>query len=275
MNLATFCAIPALYISAIFTIGTFAARQSRAGCLSGLAACVLILGAGRAAMPSLAQYTTPGVSLLFANMFYGNQTPAKLLPFVAAERPDIIVVVESSPQERSILQANLSGRYRYQFFYGETHVMSRFPLVDKGYLPIGHTVQGFLVNTPQGPLDLEIVHFSRPWPYANTRDPRSNPPDQIKLFLNHLKGRDTASTVVVGDFNATPNSRLMRQLEKGANLRVLGAPVGTWPANFPGYLRLNFDNALFGKSLGVTRRRVGPNTGSDHRPILIDVHRQK
>jgi endonuclease/exonuclease/phosphatase (EEP) superfamily protein YafD len=81
--------------------------------------------------------------------------------------------------------------------------------------------------------------------------------------------RDPA--IVVGDLNATPWSTGMRRLA-GRNLgfRSRVAPwAPTWRAG--SLFAIPIDHALVTAPLAVTRRAVGPDVGSDHRPLEVTV----
>ncbi len=78
--------------------------------------------------------------------------------------------------------------------------------------------------------------------------------------------------LLVGDLNATPWSAGMRILTKGSALRLPPPSLvwsPTWMARSP--LAIPIDHALAAPPLAVIRRDVGPDVGSDHRPIVVDV----
>jgi len=209
--------------------------------------------------------------LLFANMFYDNKKPELLLAWIGKTDPDTIVLVESGPTERRVLGTALSKKYRQEFFYGETHVFSKYPFKDLGYHPIGHTLQGLLVASPLGPIDLEVVHLSRPWPFSKPRDARQNTDTQRTALIDALATYPSGNMIVLGDFNGSANGLTAYTLRRRLQLRAAPGAIGTWPSILPGLLRVNFDNVLTGKELVVTRRMVGPPIGSDHRPIIVDI----
>ena len=80
--------------------------------------------------------------------------------------------------------------------------------------------------------------------------------------------------VVIGDYNASTYSALPGRLKKLANLRDARgdlAMVGTYPADLPAPLRIATDNALISRGLTQTELEVGPDIGSDHRPIRVTL----
>jgi endonuclease/exonuclease/phosphatase (EEP) superfamily protein YafD len=77
--------------------------------------------------------------------------------------------------------------------------------------------------------------------------------------------------LLIGDLNATPWSAGMRIITSGRlGFRSLAAPwEPTWRARWP--VAVPIDHALVTAPLVITRRSVGPEVGSDHRPIDITV----
>ena len=99
---------------------------------------------------------------------------------------------------------------------------------------------------------------------------------------------DDMPVVVLGDFNATPTSRALTPLTR-AGLRNAAAGFGlhgTWPARtpkqvtdlfpltdaeVPAPLALPIDHILVSGDVQVRHHQVGPELGSDHRPVLADL----
>ena len=82
-----------------------------------------------------------------------------------------------------------------------------------------------------------------------------------------------APAVVVGDFNLTQYSPLYCRLMRGTgarNVRAGFGPLGTWPVWVP-WLRLPLDQGLVQGGPNVVNCTLGPNVGSDHLPLLLDL----
>lgn len=80
-------------------------------------------------------------------------------------------------------------------------------------------------------------------------------------------------TVLLGDLNATPWSRPFVRLLGASGLRDTRQGLGV-AASFPsvlGWAGLPIDHALVSPGVGVARREVGRDVGSDHRPIVLDL----
>lgn len=87
--------------------------------------------------------------------------------------------------------------------------------------------------------------------------------------------RDAAAapvSLLVGDFNATPWSRVMIGLKKAGLRRVdCGAPwASTWRSKLP-LAGIPIDHAYIGSDVRGATCRVGPDIGSDHYPLIIDL----
>lgn len=76
--------------------------------------------------------------------------------------------------------------------------------------------------------------------------------------------------MVIGDFNATPWSASMKAFTRDTRLQntsqgtIFGATWNVWQPH-----RLLIDHALLSSQWTLLAREVGPDIGSDHRPLLI------
>lgn len=82
-----------------------------------------------------------------------------------------------------------------------------------------------------------------------------------------------APTILLGDLNCTPWSPAFGRLLAGAGLRDSSRGRGlhpTWFSDIP-FIGLPIDQVLIGPLIGVRERRVGPDVGSDHYPVIADL----
>jgi endonuclease/exonuclease/phosphatase (EEP) superfamily protein YafD len=82
-----------------------------------------------------------------------------------------------------------------------------------------------------------------------------------------------APTILLGDLNCTPWSPAFDQLLAAAGLRDSSRGRGlhpTWFSDIP-FVGLPIDQVLVGPGIGVRSRRVGPDVGSDHFPVIADL----
>lgn len=79
--------------------------------------------------------------------------------------------------------------------------------------------------------------------------------------------------VIAGDLNASPFSAPLRRLLAGADLvdsqRGFGVQA-SWPTSLP-WPRIAIDHVLHDRSLTTVARALGPDLGSDHLPVVVDL----
>ncbi len=81
-------------------------------------------------------------------------------------------------------------------------------------------------------------------------------------------------TVIVGDLNNTPWSPTFQEVLRRGQLydgrRGFGLQA-SWPQWLPSFLRLTIDQTIVTDPAMVQWRGLGKATGSDHRPVVIDI----
>src|SRR5262249_6462450 len=87
------------------------------------------------------------------------------------------------------------------------------------------------------------------------------------------RARDAGgSRIIIGDLNSTDGSAHFRDLLRVSGLRDSRLGFGrqpSWPTM--GFYRIAIDHALVSDDLAVVDRRPGPNVGSDHFPLILDL----
>jgi endonuclease/exonuclease/phosphatase (EEP) superfamily protein YafD len=132
----------------------------------------------------------------------------------------------------------------------------------------GLAVGEVTIRGPDGPFRFMAVHLTRPWPLDGRVHAQR---DQTKRLARRIKAGEHERLVIVGDFNASAASAILRRFSKEAGVVNAPARLGTWPTPMPGQLSIAIDNAFVGPRMTVLSRKVGPANGSDHRPIVVTV----
>jgi len=91
--------------------------------------------------------------------------------------------------------------------------------------------------------------------------------------LAQFISQQTDSVILVGDLNTTPWSWVFQDFLRTAGLRDSRLGFGlqrSWPVGSR-ILRIPIDHCLVSPAIAVRKRRVGPDIGSDHYPIIIDI----
>jgi endonuclease/exonuclease/phosphatase (EEP) superfamily protein YafD len=82
---------------------------------------------------------------------------------------------------------------------------------------------------------------------------------------------DEVATVVLGDFNLPVESTIYQRYWGDMRNAFTSAGFGFGYTRFAGWIRARIDHILVGSRLRVARAFVGPDFGSDHRPMIADL----
>jgi endonuclease/exonuclease/phosphatase (EEP) superfamily protein YafD len=212
--------------------------------------------------------------ILVANVLVENPDHEALVRLIRREDPDVVALVELSDDWLADLA---SVRRDYPFGVsapdgarGLALWFRRPPLSADGPerpSPDGWPLLHAVVELGGRPRHLWLVHPSSPlrrW-------------DKYRGFpeldaLARRIGRAGGSQVVVGDLNTTAASPHFADFLVLTGLRDsrLGfGPQGSWPSWSP--YRIAIDHAFLSADLAAAGRRLGPDIGSDHFPLILEV----
>jgi endonuclease/exonuclease/phosphatase (EEP) superfamily protein YafD len=241
---------------------------------AGLLACInlayvapLYLGA-----PPRAPGDDPGLRAVVFNV--GRAHPDSVRPFLRSVDADIVVLLEidrgwvGALEELAKTNPHVCTRVRQDSF--GIGLYSRLPLTEARIAEIGRAdVPSVLAmaRTEAGPLRIIGTH---PVPPIGARLSRRRN-RQLRQLAGHVP--PDMSTILLGDLNNTPWNHHFRALLRRSGLQDSARGFGvqpTWPtAHF--LLRVPIDHCLHSPDLRVLRRRVGPDLGSDHYPVIVDL----
>jgi endonuclease/exonuclease/phosphatase (EEP) superfamily protein YafD len=93
--------------------------------------------------------------------------------------------------------------------------------------------------------------------------------EHVDRLIGELSSRP-GPRILAGDFNLTPFSYKLGKLAHAAGLRRHGTFLASWPSDFA-MPALLIDNVLSTPDFTSVAMRVGPDLGSDHRPVIADI----
>ena len=212
------------------------------------------------------------------NLFAGNRQYERVRTFLVESRPDVVVLMEVTPRWLQELRRVRDAEYPYAVERARDDAFgialwSRLPLKNARIAEIGGRLPSAVADVQVGGKTIVIVgtHPSTPrhprWARQRNR--------QLTALPDFLAKRNNegASVVLLGDMNTTPWSPYFQRLLKEAHLTDSARGYGiqpTWPT-MVWYLRIPIDHCLLSPDLRAVRRQVGPDVGSDHFPLLVDV----
>jgi endonuclease/exonuclease/phosphatase (EEP) superfamily protein YafD len=211
------------------------------------------------------------VRLLSLNVLTENLHYAKAARLIADERPDVIALVEVNRAWLDALAPSVEGYARIEAsredhfgvaLYVRGQVRGEVRELTNG------TPNIFAEASVDGAVfRVVVVH---PTPPMSGRLQNA-----LMRYFAELGAevRGDPRVVVAGDFNATPWSRTFATMMNTSRLCDTRAGFGvqaTRPAD--GWLlRIPIDHVLTSCAIGVRDRRIGPDVGSDHLPVVVDL----
>lgn len=256
-------------VAAVLGLIAAALLRSRLVVGLGVIVCGLVLAAG---WPQWAPTTgtpeagSPGFTLYSANLLVRNDDVDAIATSIAGSNADVVVLVEVGPATIGAIDTVLAG-YPHRVFNrddgGQSLIASRRPLRDIGLsIPVLSAV-GAVAETPLGPVTIAGVHMTRPWPYQIQWE-------QIRQATGLADWARTVDGPVIaaGDFNSVSSARIGRIVrDEGRLIPAPGWP-GTWPVRLPAMAGITIDQVYRTPDLALVERRLGRDTGSDHRPVI-------
>jgi len=212
--------------------------------------------------------------MVSANLQFDHHDPMPMLAWLQQTDPDLLVLVELTPAWAQALKPVLD-RYanRIELPHSDAFgigVYSKRPLQTQ---PLRHRppVIAARIGAGAGVFTLFAVHTMPPV------SPRAAQLRDTELSAIAAAAKAAGPRVVVaGDLNATSWSPVFRHALGGDTFIDSRAGLGvqaSWPASWPAFMRIPIDHVLIGRGGGISvlRRELGPDVGSDHRPVLTDL----
>lgn len=185
---------------------------------------------------------------------------------------DVVSLVEMDAKKKKAIIPALKAMYPHSFDcsgreYCELVIVSKYPILQaEGN---GHWVGAPYAQASLGG-EMSGVTFMG---VHTTRFPHSRA--QLKQVRELVRKLETVSgdLIVMGDFNATPFSRVNSTFSEGANLARL-TELPTWPASVQ-IPQLAIDHAFASANFRVIgNQQIGNSAGSDHYPIVLTLARK-
>jgi endonuclease/exonuclease/phosphatase (EEP) superfamily protein YafD len=216
------------------------------------------------------------LTVVTCNLLYEMREPGRMIELLGAADADVLVLLEFTREWDRELGRELWGRYPYRVAEPQRGpfgicLASRVPLSgakvehDREGLPCVAAVveaRGMRV----GLLGVHPMPPIRPDAYGMWREGFASWPGMLARL-------GVVERVVVGDFNATPFCRTFRGFLAEQGLRETSRGYGLESTWFPGRLPfgLPLDHVLVSDGLRVRAYGVGPEAGSDHRWVRVEL----
>jgi endonuclease/exonuclease/phosphatase (EEP) superfamily protein YafD len=204
------------------------------------------------------------------NAYANNHDNSLIAKEIRETNADVVSLVEFGTDKLSALDA-LRDLYPFQLDCNrqtlcEHAILSKYPLYDSLAQNEWDWQGPAYIRASLGPefgnVTVFAMHTSR-FPHARFQF------RQVQNFIKLVENR-TGPMIVMGDFNATPFSRVTQTLSDSLGLtRLTNLP--TWPATY-GFPQLAIDHIFVSKDvIALDQERLGHFAGSDHFPISITL----
>jgi endonuclease/exonuclease/phosphatase (EEP) superfamily protein YafD len=202
------------------------------------------------------------------NTYQNNHDLAAQEKEIARLDADVLTLIEFTAEKMPILD-HLRVQYPYQFDCNampacNLAIISKVPFaaVDAKALWEGPPMITARMGGPLSGLTVMGIHTTRfPHSRAQLR--------QVSALVKALES-ESGKLVMMGDFNATPFSRVTSTLANGLGLNRL-SNVPSWPAAF-GMPQLAIDHVFASRDIRVLgEEQIGEPSGSDHYPIVMTL----
>lgn len=206
-----------------------------------------------------------------ANVQFSNTRREPFRAWLATQPADLLVMQEVT----AAWAAELEGQDAYPFRhvlaredpYGLA-VLSRWPLASVARVDLaGDGLPSLVTVADVGGQPVRILALHTRWPITPALAAAR---DQALASAADLARATDLPLVLLGDLNLTPESPVYARLIERAGLRDVMPGhrwqptwlAGVWP------LALRIDHVLVSPGLCVEQAEVGPEIGSDHRPVI-------
>lgn len=237
-------------------------------------------------MPTRLPVASRTIRIVFANVNAWNAPAPEAVRWFESTDADVVALIECSAEWAGALRdASRAGGVAWVHEHvrigdhpiGGAAIFSRHPLrgaqsliSPEGRFPLIDAV----VEAPSGPLRIIVAH---PMPPIGL-DALEARNAEIRWLAQRCTDSDLP-TAVVADFNDTPFGHALRDFRARSGLSPatdVSGLVTTWPSRMaslplPAVMRIAIDHCFVSADVGVAAFSAGPDIGSDHLPLVIDL----
>lgn len=215
------------------------------------------------------------IRMVSLNLNFQNRDHEKLTEFVNSNGAHVVLLMEVNEHWRNRI-TDLSDSYPHSIAHVQEGnfgmaLLSRIPFIRTEIELVGDFDFPMLVALPaiqDKPLSVIGAH---PPPPVSSRHVSMR--EEYLEELARCVSRQLGNVVVLGDLNTTSWSPLFKSLLRKTGLRDSRRGFGvqpTWPVFIPPLL-IPIDHCLVSPDISVIHRCTGPNVGSDHYPLVVDL----
>jgi endonuclease/exonuclease/phosphatase (EEP) superfamily protein YafD len=207
------------------------------------------------------------IKVIQLNALRHNADVTRVAKWLAAQNPDVVTISEARPDLRDLLIKRVG--WKTAGARGSLMIFTRTPYEGMSRpRPVGSAPLVFVNATyanPTGPIEVLTTHLDRQLGPSVA--------SQIAALESVARQLPRDRMIMTGDFNATPWSAEIRQLDRSLGLARRDRAVPSWPAQVFGrpwpLPLLPIDHVYAGRGWATVSVERGPWLGSDHYPVIV------
>jgi endonuclease/exonuclease/phosphatase (EEP) superfamily protein YafD len=224
-------------------------------------------------LPAASASAGARLRLVSANLLRVNDDARPFIAWLKHIDPELVILLEIDERWRADLDAALAPYpHRIEILRDDNFGIALYSKVARlESVPVLQAWPPMIAARTKHlskPLTLFAVHTAPPITAQMALER-----DRQLAWIATFAKREAAHFIVAGDLNATswaPTFRSLRAAGLVDTRRGFGLH-GTWPNAWPSFLRIAIDHVLVTPDIRTRRREVGPDIGSDHRPVFVEL----
>lgn len=217
---------------------------------------------------------TKPIRAMMMNIYAGNGNTDQVLESIQTADPDILLLEEVTLKWEKELKI-LNDDYTYRISEPRDDcfgimLLSKYPLERTEIVEIGNAGVPSIIteaHLPQGVISIIGTHPLPPIGAACSHQ-RNNQLAALPAYINE----QALPVLLIGDLNTTPWSPHFKNLMNRSGLKNSMKGFGfqpSWTGN--AFLKIPLDHMLHSEEIIIHNRMIGPDIGSDHRPVIVDL----
>lgn len=214
------------------------------------------------------------------NVYHRNENYQATIEYLRQTDADIVGLIECENKWASAIQKGLRDIYPYDSSqvlptWSGNHIFSKMPL----QAATDHASFG-QIQEANKLLAVRALWQGRPFIFTAVHPASPDRPEEmvqrneefrkIARVVNQVQ----EPMIVAGDFNCTSGSPFFKQMLQHSELQDTRQGFGwqgSWPA-FASPILIPIDHVLTTSHWKTAYRDIGPNLGSDHLPVYVELH---
>jgi len=214
------------------------------------------------------------IKIVHLNVLTSNQDYQSTIKYIEDKKPDIVALNEVNQSWIDNLELSKEYKYSVEEIREDNFGIAIYSKIELNNPRIEYfgdaDVPSAAAEFYAGDKEISIL-ATHPFPPANKNGVKLRN-NQFDSIVQNRKGFKE-SMILLGDLNTTSWSHGFQSLVRGMDLydSRRGYGIGfSWSTTLP-IISVPIDHCLVSKEIKVLKREIGPNLGSDHRPIFVEL----